>query len=166
MFQAPYDTLEGKEGWMMGVRHYATQIFLYYMESIKGMDTLLLISHEMGNYENPQSFWFDKLGSSVFRDYFADYASEISADFNFLTRDEYNNALHQHMIYYGDWRYAQPSVWNSVDEGTDGQWYRPQSNYTSRGWAWNVFNITNTDYNRYRFVNHITFSIDFCSSQY
>ena len=40
-----------------------------------------------------------------------------------------------------------------MDQGTNGEWVRPQQNFTSRGWAWNVFNITNTGSQTYKYDN-------------
>ena len=42
-----------------------------YMNSIKKVDTDYFISDEMGDYENPQSYWFYKLGAEQFRGIFS-----------------------------------------------------------------------------------------------
>ena len=44
----------------------------------------------------------------------------------------------------------RPSVWTGTDQGTEGQWVRPSQELTTRGWAYNVFNITNTGAATYR----------------
>ena len=143
-FKAPQDP----DHWIFGIRLYASQLFIYYMNSIKKVDTDYFISDEMGDYENPQSYWFYKLGAEQFRGIFLDWAAEIAADYSFLTREQYRNAI-DHITWYSDWKYVTPFVWNSIDEGTNGEWVRPPQNMTPRGWAWNVFNITNTKAQQY-----------------
>lgn len=41
-------------------------------------------------------------------------------------------------------------MWEGKDQGTGGQWIRPPPELTARGWAYNVFNITNTQEAIYR----------------
>ena len=143
-FKAPQDPQE----WIFNIRQYASQLFIYYMNTIKKVDIDYFIAHEMGDYENPQTYWFYNLGAEKFRSIFLDWAAEISADYSFLTRSQYRNAL-DHITVYSDWKYVTPHVWNSTDEGTNGEWVRPPQNMTARGWAWNVFNITNTKSQQY-----------------
>ena len=88
-FKAPQDP----DHWIFGIRLYASQLFIYYMNSIKKVDTDYFISDEMGDYENPQSYWFYKLGAEQFRGIFLDWAAEIAADYSFLTREQYRNAI-------------------------------------------------------------------------
>ena len=45
-------------------------------------------------------------------------------------------------------------MWSGVDQGTGGQWVRPAAELTARGWAYNVFNITNTQEATYRCQQH------------
>ena len=50
--------------------------------------------------------------------------------------------------------FYRPAVWSGVDQGTGGQWVRPAAELTARGWAYNVFNITNTQEATYRCQQH------------
>jgi len=154
--QAPYDPEwnagpEGRYGWMYSVRHYASQVLLNYLEQKKGVPKSIISKWiEPEQYPNYQTYWFNQLGHNEFRNYYADFAAEVSADYNFFTREQYKQALRSVDV-NGDWAYSQASVWSSLDQGTNGEWVRPQQNFTSRGWAWNVFNITNTGSQTYKF---------------
>ena len=50
--------------------------------------------------------------------------------------------------------FYRPAVWSGLDQGTGGQWVRPAAELTARGWAYNVFNITNTQEATYRCQQH------------
>ena len=144
-FKAPQDPQE----WIFNTRQYASQLFIYFMNSVKKVDIDFFVSEEAGHYENPQSFWFYKLGAEKFRGIFLDWAAEIAADYSFITREQYREALDQ-ITRLSDWKKVTPFVWNSIDEGTNGEWVRPPKNMTPRGWAWNVVNVTNTMAQQYR----------------
>ena len=48
---------------------------------------------EPEQYPNYQTYWFNELGHNEFRNYYADFAAEVSADYNFFTREQYKEAL-------------------------------------------------------------------------
>ena len=48
---------------------------------------------EPEQYPNYQTYWFNQLGHNEFRNYYADFAAEVSADYNFFTREQYKEAL-------------------------------------------------------------------------
>merc|ERR1712098_972598 len=77
------------------------------------------------------------------RSHFADWAAHNSAGLDYLTPEQVQRALKE-IDYAGDWDYFRPSVWQSVNTGTEGEWFRPPADLTARGWAYNVFNITNS----------------------
>jgi len=47
--------------------------------------------------------------------------------------------------------FFRPSVWSSVDSGTNGEWVQPKEELAVRGWAYNVYNISNTLTTSYTF---------------
>ena len=51
----------------------------------------------------------------------------------------------------GDWNLFRPSVWSATNIGTEGLWVQPKAELAVRGWAYNVFNITNTMDTTYSF---------------
>ena len=70
---------------------------------------------------------------------------------DYLTRAQYERGLLE-ITLAGDWDYYRPSVWSGDSEGTGGQWVRPPSDLTARGWAYNVFNVTNTEAATYKYI--------------
>ena len=68
---------------------------------------------------------------------------------DYLTREQYERGLLE-ITLAGDWDYYRPSVWYGDSQGTGGQWVRPPSDLTARGWAYNVFNVTNTEDTTYK----------------
>ena len=60
------------------------------------------------------------------------------------------------MVYLFILLFYRPAVWSGLDQGTGGQWVRPAAELTARGWAYNVFNITNTGAATYRSYDNTT----------
>ena len=83
------------------------------------------------------------------RSHFADWAAHNSAKMDYLSKEQYERGLLEISL-AGDWDYYRPSVWEATDQGTEDQWVRPIQELTARGWAYNVFNITNTAAATYR----------------
>ena len=79
--------------------------------------------------------------------YFADWAAHNSANFDYLKKyEKCYTSIERDRV--SEW--FRPSVWTGTDQGTEGQWVRPSQELTTRGWAYNVFNITNTATTTYR----------------
>ena len=97
------------------------------------------------------SFELTCSGASLFRSHFADWAAHNTAEMDYLTRAQYERGLLE-ITLAGDWDYYRPSVWSGDSEGTGGQWVRPPSDLTARGWAYNVFNVTNTEAATYKYI--------------
>merc|ERR1712181_25258 len=128
--EAPGDfgSAEGRPGWMYGVRQY-------------GMHTLLTYLTE--------EYFVSRVGAEVFRSQFADWAGHNCANMDYLTREQYERGLLE-VTLAGDWSVFRPSVWQAVDQGTDG-WVSPPAELAVRGWAYNVWNITNSEAAVYTF---------------
>ena len=45
----------------------------------------------------------------------------------------------------------RPAVWSANNDGTNGEWIKPEEDLTARGWAYNAFNITNSLTTTYTF---------------
>ena len=77
------------------------------------------------------------------RGHFADWAAHNSAQLDYLTREQVEFA---YLIVglSGDWDLFRPAVWAAQDAGTAGGWLAPPGELAVRGWAYNVWNITNT----------------------
>ena len=91
------------------------------------------------------------------RSHFADWAAHNSAKMDYLSAEQYERGLLEISL-AGDWDYFRPSVWANTDQGTQGDWVRPSQELTTRGWAYNVWNITNTGEATYRSVQWLNIS--------
>ena len=83
------------------------------------------------------------------RSHYSDWAAHNSADIDYISREQYKEAMRIFPAWLG-WDYYRPSVWSATDQGTGGKWVRPRTDLTTRGWAYNVWNITNTGEATYR----------------
>lgn len=141
----------GRPGWMYGVRQYGLHTLLWYLTSVKGVNRDILTSGFYANTDlSPQEYFYSNIGASLFRSHFADWAAHNTAEMDYLTRAQYERGLLE-ITLAGDWDYYRPSVWSGDSEGTGGQWVRPPADLTARGWAYNVFNVTNTEAATYNF---------------
>ena len=94
------------------------------------------------------------------RSYFADWAAHNSANMDYISREQYEKGLLE-LSWSGDMDFFRPSVWEATDKGTEGQWVRPREELTTRGWAYNVFNITNTADATYRSYSYAQIEVYF-----
>ena len=99
---------------------------------------------------SPQEYLFTKIEPDIFRSHFADWAAHNTAGLDYLTREQVERALLEVSL-AGDWDLFRPSVWYSENSGTNGEWVYPNEDLAVRGWAYNVFNITNTMTTTYTF---------------
>ena len=141
---------------MYGVRQYAMHTLLWYLTNLKGVDRAIITDGFYANTElSPQEYITTRVGPSLMRSHFADWAAHNSAKMDYLSREQYERGLLEISL-AGDWNYFRPSVWEATDQGTEGQWVRPVQELTARGWAYNVFNITNTGAATYRSYDNTT----------
>ena len=102
--------------------------------------------------ETPQEYYFRSLGGPNLRKWFADWAGQVAAKMDFLTRDQFqvtvDNCYNHHCVRNKLW---QPYVWKSTDSGTQG-WVRPKEDRTTRGWSFNVWRIINSRKANYMYV--------------
>ena len=141
----------GRPGWMYGVRQYGMHTYLMFLTEVMGVDrSFVTDGFYAGTSELPQEYIYNKVGPARMRDLFADWAAHNTGGMDYLTKEQVERAYLE-ITLAGDWDYFRPSVWQSVDEGTVGEWFRPPPELTARGWAYNVFNITNTLATSYTF---------------
>jgi len=150
--EAPGDfgSAEGRPGWMYGVRQYGMHTLLTYLTEVAGIDRDIVTAGFYANTElSPQEYFVSRVGPEVFRSQFADWAGHNCANMDYLTREQYDRAMLE-VTLAGDWSVFRPSVWQAVDQGTDG-WLSPPAELAVRGWAYNVWNITNSEAAVYTF---------------
>ena len=118
--------------------------YLRFLTEVMGVERSFLTD---GFYAStalsPQEYIYSLVGSETMRSHFADWAAHNSAGLDYLTPEQVERALLE-IDLAGDWDYFRPSVWQSVNQGKEGEWFRPPPELMARGWAYNVFNITNT----------------------
>jgi len=151
--QAPDDPAsdEGRPGWMYGVRQYGMHTYLRFLTDVMGVDRSILTDGFYAATDmSPQEYIFTLVGPDTMRSHFVDWAAHNSAGLDYLTPEQVQRAMLE-IDLAGDWDYFRPSVWQSVNQGTEGQWFRPPADLTARGWAYNVFNITNSLTTTYSF---------------
>jgi len=150
--EAPGDfgSAEGRPGWMYGVRQYGMHTLLTYLTEVAGIDRDIVTGGFYANTElSPQEYFVSRVGAEVFRSQFADWAGHNCANMDYLTRQQYERGLLE-VTLAGDWSVFRPSVWQAVDQGTNG-WVSPPAELAVRGWAYNVWNITNSEAAVYTF---------------
>ena len=143
---APQDPIgqDGRAGWMYGVRQYGMHTFLHYLTDVKGVDRSFITDGFYAETNlSPQEYLYTKIGPNTFRSHFADWAADNVAGMNYLTKEQVERALLE-ITLAGDWNLFRPSVWYSENSGTNGEWVGPPNELSVRGWAYNVFNITNS----------------------
>jgi len=151
--QAPDDPAsdEGRPGWMYGVRQYGMHTYLRFLTDVMGVDRSILTDGFYAATDmSPQEYIYTLVGPDTMRSHFVDWAAHNSAGLDYLTPEQVQRAMLE-IDLAGDWDYFRPSVWQSVNQGTEGQWFRPPADLTARGWAYNVFNITNSLTTTYSF---------------
>ena len=136
--EAPGDPTD----WMFQVRQYGMHTYLYYLTEVAGVsrdvitggfhaDTALL----------PQAYHFDELGGDTLRAHFADWATANTDDFSYLTREQVARARLE-VEFVADPENQHPLVAEHTADGTGGEWLRPPSELTPRGWGYNVASFT------------------------
>ena len=133
---------------MYRVRQYGLNTWLIFLTRVKNVDAKLLSG---GFYDatniTPQEYLFRKIGPKNLRRCFGDWAAQNTGGMNYLSKEQVKES------YQGvnNWDLYRPAVWYGVNNGTGVEWFRPSVSNTARGWAYNVFNITNTLNTTYTF---------------
>jgi len=145
-----YEANDVGPGWMYGVRQYGMHTLLNYLTEVVGIDRDIVTAGFYANTElSPQEYFVSRVGSELFRSQFADWAGHNCANLDYITREQYKRAL-ESVTRSGDWSVYRPSVWQAVDQGTNG-WISAPADLSVRGWAYNVWNITNSEAAVYTF---------------
>lgn len=138
------------QNWQRYVHQYALGLLLYYLTEIEGIErTLITSGFFSGANELPQEYLFNHLGADAFREYFLNWASRMTNDFDFLTPG-------QKAVNEQEWNtYADP--WDDkefvrvFDDAGTGGWYRPPDSLVTAAWAFNTYKILNASQAVYSF---------------
>ena len=143
--EAPGDPIN----WNRQVRQYGMHTYLYYLTEVVGVAPNVLVD---GFYDAasglPQEYHFTHIEN--LRSHFADWAAHNTADMDYISRDQWELAVAE-LGNSGDANDVHPFVASYVNTGTEGVWVGPESALAPRGWAYNVFQITNAAAATYTF---------------
>jgi len=91
----------------------------------------------------PQEYLYNQLGGAKFAGLYADFAAHnVSGYPGFPTGTEERSA--RELKKYGDSLDVHPIVHTYSDAGTGGAWVRPDRDFVTRGWGYNVYKINNS----------------------
>lgn len=138
------------DNWNRKVHQYAMGGFLYYLTEVKGYPRDLMSgSFYSGTSENPQEYFFNRLGGPGFRNEFMEFAGNITGGFNYLRPDqiaenriEFNNV--------GDKDDVNEYIQTYDNSGSGGA-FRPSNTVTTTGWSFNTYKINNYSSASYTF---------------
>ena len=125
------------------------QIFLYYLVKEEGIQRNALLDYYAVYTDlSPQEYFYQTLGGSNLRNWFANWAGRTAGEMDYLTREQFAVSYNHYTCGWCQ-DHINPFVFESFNTGTSG-WFRPREDVTPRGWSYNVFKIKNTMANRYR----------------
>ena len=137
--------------WMYGIKPYAMHTFLTYLTEEAGVEKNIVPDGFYAKTDlSPQEYLYTKIGAKKMRKIFADWAAHNTGGMDYITKLQLQRAYLE-ITYVKGWDYYHPFVWSSLNQGTNGDWFSPPANMNARGWAYNVFNINNTETATYHF---------------
>ncbi|MHC4744799.1 MAG: DUF6055 domain-containing protein, partial [Planctomycetota bacterium] len=146
-------TNTGISNWQRGMHAYGMNTFLNHLTFECGV-TPYFIAHGFyaGTSDLPQKYLYDNIGAANLRQYYADFAVRLAADYDlpFISSAQAVEA-ESHFSAYGDPSDEFSIVETYNDTGTGGNWVRPSTDYVTRAWAFNVYKINNTQTTSYTF---------------
>lgn len=136
--------------WQRYVHQYAMALFLFYLTDIAGEpDTLISKGFYSGTNQLPQEYLFNRLGGSVFRNHFIDWAAHMLNDFDFITPTQAATNLNEWNNYADAWDdYKFIQSYNNT--GSNG-WYHPADTIVTNAWAFNTYKLLNNTSQTYTF---------------
>ena len=138
------------DSWFYLVRQYGMNAWLYYMTEVAGFSRDIVTDGFYGNEtRSPQEYLFDTVGSKLLRDTFADWAARNTADFDYMTREQFDRAVWLNEM-DGDFEAYAPYIMELNDTGSDG-YQSPPKKLAPRGWSYNVIKINNSANATYEF---------------
>ncbi len=139
------------QNWQRGVLPYAMNTFLYYLTDVVGMDEYQISNSFYQNIiEYPQEYLSNYFGFDEFKEIFSDWTMHNVAGFDYISEEQWNRAQIE-LDNYGDPNDLNPYIEIFNNSGTDGIWLRPNQDYTTRSWGYNVYKIHNSENNSYGF---------------
>ena len=114
---------------------------------IKGVDKPLIVDgYYAKTTQSSHEYLYRNIGPDTFRRHFAETAGLET----YLTKEQVDRAYLEISLAW-DWNYYRPAIWYAENTGMNGEWVQPEEEFIARGWAYNVFNITNSLATTYTF---------------
>lgn len=136
--------------WLFQVRQYGMHTLLYYLNTEASMDPEIITS---GFYANtvlsPQEYIYTNFGGENLRNHFADWTAHNTAEFDYISREQYERALLE-VEFVADPDNLNPFVHEVSDDEVNGT-FSPEDALTPRGWSYNVIKINNSENATYSF---------------
>lgn len=130
------------QNWQRLVHQYAMNSYLYYLTEVEEVPARYVMAGFYANTsQSPQEYLYRNIAD--LRTYFGNWAAHNAADFDYMTRAQWNRAVLE-LENYGQPDDINPYVATYTDSGTDGAWAEPEGSLTTRGWAYNVVRVNNT----------------------
>ncbi|MEO1434313.1 MAG: DUF6055 domain-containing protein [Bacteroidota bacterium] len=138
------------QNWQRYVHQYALALHLYYLTDVVGVSEDLITEGLFnGTAELPQEYLYNELGGDAFRQYFVDWATHMTNNFDFIPTFQSDRNLQE----WND--YADPTDDNQFvevfdNEGTNG-WFLPDSDKLTCAWSFNTYKLLNDQEATYTF---------------
>ena len=130
-----------RDNWNRLVRQYAMGTYLYYLTSVEGVATDLIVD---GFYartnQSPQEYLYRRVDG--LRGYFANFAAHTLTEIDYVSRAQYERSMFE--LYdpaIGDRTDIHRFVADLTGTGTAGDWFEPPAAQTPRGWSFNAIRI-------------------------
>jgi hypothetical protein len=128
------------DNWNRLVRQYAMGTYLYYLTSVEGVATNLIVDgFYAGTDQSPQEYLFRRVGD--LRSYFANFAAHTLTEIDYVSRAQYDRAMFELEEQAGDTTDIHRFVADLTGTGTAGDWFEPPAAQTPRGWSFNTIRI-------------------------
>ncbi|MCB0520033.1 MAG: hypothetical protein H6577_14550 [Lewinellaceae bacterium] len=143
------------QNWQRYVHQYALALHLYYLTEVAGVPEDVVTSGlYSGTNELPQEYMYNLIGADNYRQYFIDWATHMTNDFDFIPAIQAATNLNE-------WNtYADPDDDNEYiaiyeNQGTGG-WFSPGEDEGTHAWSFNTYKLINSQTKTYTFeVNGI-----------
>jgi len=140
-----------KQNWQRDCHQYGMNIFLNYLTDVRKISKATIVGGFYGKISQlPQEYLYNQLGASKFCDLYADFASHNVVGYEFFPAGTEARSQKE-LKRYGDSLDIHSIVQTYDNTGTSGNWYRPSTDYVTRGWGYNVYKINNSLTGHYTF---------------
>ena len=140
-----------KKNWQRINHLYGMHTFLNYLTDVcQESAGVVLDGFYSGTKDLPQEYMSKRIGAEKFADYYADYAAHNVCGFPHFP-DGVEERSARELKQYGTPDDIHDIVKTFTNEGSGGDWIRPEKAFVTRGWSYNVYKINNSHNATYSF---------------